>query len=213
MGLTASSNERAPEPACVPPIAPAVGRSCGIAATPRSPPRPAFLMASEGRRTEQQRRLVSFWQRGRCARPKAGAPRAGRKERRPGLVPFGCFWAGDQRGEIEEVLNPTAGAQNEPPPRRAPQPSRRRQAPSPPPKRAFLKVGKMIPLAKPSMTAATATDRPHHPGGGIASTRARVSVVARLSSLSTSPRTRRRDDGGGGGAHHSPRNHASTKVW
>ena len=33
-----------------------------------------------------------------------------------------------------------------------------------------------------------------------------MSLVARLSSLSTSPRTRRRDDGGGGGAHHSPNN-------
>ena len=137
-GLTASSNERALEPASAPPISPAVVH--GVSPRwHRSPPRLAFFWPSGGRRTEQQRRLVSFWQRGRCARPKAGAFRAGRKERRPGLVVFGCFFAGDQQKRFKM---PLGGRKNEPPPRHTPQPSRRRQAPSPPPKRAFLKVGK-----------------------------------------------------------------------
>ena len=80
MGLTVSLNERAPrrapEPVCVSIIAPAVER----AVPPRrhrSPPRPAFVMPSEGRRAEEQRLLVSFWRQARFARPKA-QPRRGR---------------------------------------------------------------------------------------------------------------------------------------
>ena len=102
-GLTASSNERALEPASAPPISPAVVH--GVSPRwHRSPPRLAFFWPSGGRRTEQQRRLVSFWQRGRCARPKAGAFRAGRKERRPGLVFFGCFFAGNQQKRFKIPL-------------------------------------------------------------------------------------------------------------
>ena len=76
-GVTASSNERAPEPAYVPPITPAVGR----VVSPRhhqSSPRLTCFMPREGRHPEQQRRLVSSRNQERRARPKARALRAER---------------------------------------------------------------------------------------------------------------------------------------
>ena len=88
-GVTASSNERAPEPAYVPPITPAVGR----VVSPRrhqSLPRLTCFMPRERRHPEQQRRLVSSRHQERRARPKAGALRAERAFRRPWFL-SPCF--------------------------------------------------------------------------------------------------------------------------
>ena len=85
-GVTASSNERAPEPACVPPIAPAVGRVVPPRRH-RSAPRPASFLSREDHHPEQQRWLASPRHQERRARPKAGALWKERGWRRP------CFFS------------------------------------------------------------------------------------------------------------------------
>ena len=167
MGLTASSNKRAPEPVCVSIIAPAVGR----VVSPRlhqSPPRPAFVMPSEGRRTEEQRRLVSSRHQERRARPKAGALRAERAFRRPWFL-SPCFLPKRRpTPKDRDALEPGGRVPNELLDATPATAKRLRQPPSPPPHNALLsKYENTKPLAKPFTTAAAATDRPHHRKKGL----------------------------------------------
>ena len=166
MGLTASSNKRAPEPVCVSIIVPAVGR----VVSPwlhQSPPRPAFVMPSEGRRTEEQRRLVV---------QAPGAPRAAQGGSASGgagiseaLVFIAVFPAEKTTHAQRPRCLRTGWACAKRAPDATPATAKRlRQPPSPPPHNALLsKYENTKPLAKPFTTAAAATDRPHHRKKGL----------------------------------------------
>ena len=165
-GVTASSNERAPEPAYVPPITPAVGR----VVSPRrhqSSPRLTCFMPREGRHPEQQRRLVSSRYQERRARPNAGARRAERGFRRPWFI--AVFSAERTTHAQRPRCLRTGWARAKRAPDATPATAKRlRQPPSPPPHNALLsKYENTKPLAKPFTTAAAATDRPHHRKKGL----------------------------------------------
>jgi len=171
VGLTASSNKRAPEPVCVSIIAPAVGRVV-LPRLHQSPPRPAFVMPSEGRRTEEQRRLVSSRHQERRARPKAGALRAERACRASiseALFFIAVFSAEKTTHAQRPRCLRTGWACAKRAPDATPATAKRlRQPPSPPTHNALLsKYENTKPLAKPFTTAAAATDRPHHRKKGL----------------------------------------------